>query len=208
MSIATLRRFMQDLNLEAQPRDQEWLQRLKNGDASVIAEIGERYSPELRLFCQRMVYDAALAEDIVQDVLMKCYAPGGGEIPTGSLRGWLYRVARNRSIDALRKMRPEVRMSALQSSSDIWRNGGVLLDSITTPAGRAIKADRARRVQTAIDSMEDDLRDVVIMYFFQGLSREEVAEAIGLSLAGAKARIARATRFLRERLASLNDSSV
>jgi len=188
--------------------DQIWMRRLREGDRSVVSEIGDRYGGELRLFCQRMVYDAGIAEDIVQDVLVKCVASAADDAPAGSLRGWLYRVARNRAIDTLRKMKPEVRLSAAQSSSDIWRNGAAVLDSVTTPAGKAIKADRARQVQQAIDAMDDDLRIVVILYFFQGLSRDEVADAIGLSLAGAKARIAKATRHLREKLQILDDSSV
>ena len=188
--------------------DQIWMRRLREGDRSVVSEIGDRYGGELRLFCQRMVYDAGIAEDIVQDVLVKCVASAADDAPAGSLRGWLYRVARNRAIDTLRKMKPEVRLSAAQSSSDIWRNGAAVLDSVTTPAGKAIKADRARQVQQAIDAMDDDLRIVVILYFFQGLSRDEVAEAIGLSLAGAKARIAKATRHLREKLQILDDSSI
>lgn len=188
--------------------EQAWMRRLQAGDRSAVEEISARYGGELRMFCQRILYDAALAEDVVQDVLVKCTASTEQEAPTGSLRGWLYRVARNRSIDALRKMKPEVRLSAAQSSSDIWRNGAAILDSVTTPAGKAIKTDRARTVQQAIEAMDDDLRIVVILYFFQGLSREELAEAIGLSLAGAKARIARATRLLREKLHSLNDSSI
>jgi RNA polymerase sigma factor (sigma-70 family) len=139
--------------------------------------------------------------------MIKCLKPGGA-MPTGSLRGWLYRVARNRSIDEIRKMKPEVRLSAMQSSSRIWAAAVVPLDPTTTPAGKAMKEDRARRVQEVVSAMDDDLRDVVILYFFQGLSRDEVAEAIGLTLSGTKARISRATRELRNKLRSLDDSSL
>jgi len=192
----------------AEDRDAQWMERLADGDQSVVAEIRDRYTPELVLFCQRMVYNEALAEDIVQEVMMKCLSPGGGAAPSGSLRGWLYRVARNRAIDEIRKMKPEVRLSAMQSSSRIWAAAVVPLDPITTPAGKALKEDRARRVQEVVEAMDDDLREVVILYFFQGLSRNEVAEAIGLTLSGTKARISRATRELRTKLRSLDDSSL
>lgn len=192
----------------AEDRDAVWMQRLADGDQAVVVEIRERYTPELILFCQRMVYNEALAEDIVQEVMMKCLRPGGGTTPSGSLRGWLYRVARNRSIDEIRKMKPEVRLSAMQSSSRIWAAAVVPLDPTTTPAGKALKEDRARRVQEVVEAMDDDLREVVILYFFQGLSRSEVADAIGLTLSGTKARISRATRELRAKLSSLDDSSL
>jgi RNA polymerase sigma factor (sigma-70 family) len=188
-------------------RDKELLARLSSGDHSAVPEIRSRYERELNLFCRRMVYDEPLAEDIVQEVMMKCFSPGVAP-PTGSLRGWLYKVARNRAIDEIRKMKPDVRMSAMKSASHIWVGGAIPIDPGTTPAGKAIKEDRARRVQMAIDSMEEDLREVVILYFFQGLQRMEVAEAIGLSLAGTKARLSRATRLLREQLHALDDSSL
>ena len=188
--------------------DVRLMSRLQAGDGGVVAEIGRRYGDELRLFLQRMVYNEAMAEDLVQDVLVKCCAAGDLEKPSGSLRGWLYRVARNRAIDEIRRKKPNVRLSALGSRDGLWTDSAVPFDPVTTPAGKAIKADRARRVKMAIDGMDEDLRDVVILYFFQGLSREDVAEVIGLTLSGTKARLAKATQYLREKLAGLDDSSV
>lgn len=193
------------MNSDANP-DEQLMVRLQSGDESAVGEISRRYGEELRLFLQRMVYNEAMAEDIVQEVLLKCCGNEAGR-PTGSLRGWLYRVARNRAIDEIRRKQPNVRLSALGTKDGIWTDSAVPFDPVTTPAGKAIKADRARRVKLAIDAMDEDLRDVVILYFFQGLSREDVAEAIGLTLSGAKARLAKATRHLREKLINLNDSS-
>jgi RNA polymerase sigma-70 factor (ECF subfamily) len=193
--------------LQADPQT-ELMTRLQAGDKMAVAEIDRLFGTELRLFCHRMVYNEAMAEDIVQDVLMTCCRAGQGLQPTESLRGWLYKITRNRSIDELRKLHPKARLSALQTSRQTWMNPAIPIDSSTTPAGRAVKQDRTRRVQLAIDGMDDELREVVIMYFFQGLSRGEVSEAIGLSLSGTKARLAKATRLLREKLRSLDDSSL
>ena len=193
--------------LQADPQT-ELMTRLQAGDKTAVAEIDQLFGGELRLFCHRMVYNEALAEDIVQDVLMTCCRACQGLQPTESLRGWLYKITRNRSIDELRKLHPKARLSALQTSRQTWMNPAIPIDSSTTPAGRAVKQDRTRRVQLAIDGMDDELREVVIMYFFQGLSRGEVSQAIGLSLSGTKARLAKATRLLREKLRSLDDSSL
>lgn len=184
------------------------LVRLRAGDRTAVADIERLYGSELRLFCQRMVYDAALAEDLVQEVLMTCCRVGTSAPPTDSLRGWLYRIARNRTIDELRKMHPKARLSALLSSRDAWVHPAVPVDPVTTPAGQAVKDDRVRHVQLAVDAMEDELREVVILYFFQGLPRAEVAEVIGLTLSGTKARLARAAKELRHKLQALNDSSI
>lgn len=54
--------------------------------------------------------------------------------------------------------------------------------------------------------MDEELRSVVIMRYFQDLPREEIAEAIGLSLAGTKARLSKAMQLLREKLDLSDDS--
>jgi RNA polymerase sigma-70 factor (ECF subfamily) len=184
------------------------IQRLRAGDAGAINDINQRYAGELQVFCRRMVFDAALSEDIVQEVMMRCCKADAAQMPSGSLRGWLYRVARNRCIDELRKMHPQARLTAAASARTNVQPGILAIDKGTTPAGKAAKHDRAQRVQMVIDGMDDDLRDVVIMHFFQGLTNAEVAEALDLSVSGAKARLARATRLLRERLKSLDDSGI
>jgi len=183
--------------------DDQLIERLSAGDEGAVGEISQRYGQELRLFCHRMLYNEAMAEDIVQEVLMTCCR--SGVRPSGSLRGWLYQVARNRAIDELRKAKP--RQMPGSRDSGIWTDSAIPIDPVTTPAGKAIKEDRARRVQMAIDSMPEDLREVVILYFFQGLSREQVAEAVGLTLSGTKARLSRATAYLRRRLASLDETA-
>jgi RNA polymerase sigma factor (sigma-70 family) len=73
-----------------------------------------------------------------------------------------------------------------------------LIDPLTTPAGQYIKAERAARALEALDALDDDLRSVVIMRVYHDLSREEIADAIGLSVSGVKARLARAFRLMRE----------
>ncbi|HWL95308.1 MAG TPA: RNA polymerase sigma factor [Phycisphaerae bacterium] len=188
-------------------QEQELLGQLALGDVRAIETIRAQFAGELQLFCRRMVYDVSLAEDIVQDVLMTCL-DGNSTTPSRSLRGWLYKLARNRSIDNLRRMRPAERLSALKNSSHFFTDAAFPLDPATTPAGKAIKADRAQRVQLALDAMDDSLREVIILHFFQGLPREEVAEVIGMSLAGMKARLVKATRLLRRQLQSLDDSSL
>ena len=84
----------------------ELMTRLQAGDKAAVVEIDRLFGAELRLFCQRMVYNEAMAEDIVQDVLVTCCRASQGLQPTECLRGWLYKIARNRSIDELRNLHP------------------------------------------------------------------------------------------------------
>lgn len=186
--------------------DTQLLERLRAGDPAAVGDISQRFGGELRIFCQRMIFSEALAEDLVQDVLMRCCRVETEQMPTGSLRGWLYRIARNRCIDELRRMHPMARLSAAQSGKT-HAPAVVPIDPATTPARQMARQDRTTQIQRVVDGMEDDLRDVVVMHFFQGLNNGEIAEALNLSVSGAKARLSRATKLLRQRLKALNDAS-
>ncbi|MCA9242528.1 MAG: RNA polymerase sigma factor [Phycisphaerales bacterium] len=183
--------------------EQLMLERLRAQDRVAVAAIEKRYGDELRLFCRRMLNDADAGDDIVQDVMATCCRLDAESLPQRSIRGWLYQVARRKCIDARRKRHDSVQDA--RGVRDAQRSYANAVDPLTTPAGRALKRDRAAKILQALDEMEDDLRDVVLMRYFQDLPREEIAEAIGLSLAGAKARLARAMTVLRDKLGGLGD---
>lgn len=181
------------------------LTRLRAGDREAVAAIEKRYGSELRLFCRRMLADAAAAEDVVQDVLATCCRLEAESLPQVSIRGWLYQIARRRCIDMHRRRHDETRPDARgpRRAQPSFDNA---VDPLTTPAGKALKLDRAAKILTVLNEMDEELRSVVIMRYFQDLPREEIAEAIGLSLAGTKARLSKAMQLLREKLDLSDDS--
>ena len=180
------------------------MERLRAGDSRAIAAIERRYGDELRLFCRRMLSDAAQAEDIVQDVLATCCRLQAESMPAHSIRGWLYQVARRRCIDAHRKRRDVTQSPARESPPGF----DCAVDPLTTPAGKALKRDRAARILAVLQDLDEDLRSVIVMRYFQDLPRQEIAEAIGLSVAGAKARLGKAMDALRVKLKQFDDSQL
>lgn len=185
--------------------DQTLILRLQRGEQQAVGELENRYGEELRLFSRRMVSNTETAADVVQDVFATCCRLSAESLPQVSIRGWLYQLARRRCIDVLRKRRDDAGAGAagvrrVQPSYDH------ALDPLTTPAGKALKRDRAERLLTVLDELDDELRSVVVMRYFQDLPREEIAEAIGLTLAGTKARLSKAMLVLREKLGDLGDS--
>lgn len=184
--------------------DQLLVERLRAGDANAIAAIERRFGNELRLFCRRMISDGVQAEDIVQDVLTTCCRLETESLPTHSIRGWLYQIVRRRCIDLLRKHRESATPGARAVRQPQSSFEGAV-DPLTTPSGKALKRDRAAKLLSILDELDEDLRSVIVMRYFQDLSREEIAEAIGLGVAGTKARLSKAMEELRQRLDSLDD---
>jgi RNA polymerase sigma-70 factor (ECF subfamily) len=185
--------------------DRLLMERLRAGDARAIAAIERRYGEELRLFCRRMLGDAARAEDIVQDVLTTCCRLEAESLPAHSIRGWLYQVARRRCIDLQRKQHDGA-PAAARAVRGVQGSFDHAIDPLTTPAGKALKRDRALRILAVLQELDEDLRSVVVMRYFQELPREEIAEAIGLSVAGTKARLSKAMDVLRAKLQQFDDS--
>ena len=185
--------------------DRLLMERLRAGDGRAVAAIERRYGDELRLFCRRMLGDPTQAEDVVQDVLATCCRLEAESLPAHSIRGWLYQVARRRCIDTRRKQH-DVAPPAARAARGVQPSFDHAIDPLTTPAGKALKRDRAVRILAVLQELDDDLRSVVVMRYLQLLPREEIAEAIGLSVAGTKARLSKAMDVLREKLQQFDDS--
>ncbi len=195
-----------DFTVSQLSRDDDLLLRqLQARDPTALATLEQRFGDELRLFCRRMLADSAAAEDVVQDVLARCCRLETESAPTTSIRGWLYQLCRRRCIDVQRRRRGP-HADGARGRRTVQPGFEQAIDPLTTPAGKALKRDRAGRILSVLDTIDEDLRSVIIMRYFQDLPREEIAEAIGLTLAGTKARLSKAMDVLRERLADLGGS--
>ncbi len=188
------------------PDDLDLARRLRAGDPQALAAIEGRLGGELRLFCRRMLDDPQAAEDVVQDILLTCCRLPEESLPQHSLRGWLYQIARRRCIDLLRRQRNPV-VPAARAARRTARSFEHAVDPLTTPSGKALKRDRALKVLECLSKLDEELRSVIVMQYFQELSREEIAEAIGLSLAGTKARLSRAMQELRRQMQISSDAT-
>jgi RNA polymerase sigma-70 factor (ECF subfamily) len=163
----------------------------QDADAGVAA-VSERYREPLVRFCASMLQDAAKAEDVVQDTLAKLRSPEG--LPSGALRPWLYRLARNACLDILRR---------LQRSPTAQRPLKTGFDAATKSAGPGTKMARSERqalIRQIVEAMPEEYRDVLMLKFYEGLSRAEIAAVLEVSEQTVKGRLARASAYLEEEL--------
>src|SRR5215468_8925654 len=87
--------------------DSTLLAQVRRGDENAMASLFDRYSKIVYSVALRVLRDPASAEDVLQEVFMQIWRNPNSFVATrGSLGGWLAVVARNRSIDALRRKRP------------------------------------------------------------------------------------------------------
>jgi RNA polymerase sigma factor (sigma-70 family) len=172
-----------------------------------ISEIVAEQRSRLRNFIRRRVPNPSDAEDIVQEVFYELVEANHLLMPIEHVTGWLFRVARNRIIDLLRKKKPEG-----FSDAAVEGEGGEMLyieDLLPSPdAGpdalylRNVLHDE---LELAIDELPDDQRDVFVAHELEGRSFKEMAAQTGVSVNTLLSRKRYAVLHLRERLQDIYD---
>ncbi|RLS80086.1 MAG: sigma-70 family RNA polymerase sigma factor [Planctomycetota bacterium] len=191
---------------------QNLLANAKGGDRAAVNRLLERHRVSLRklisLRLDRQIARRVDASDVVQDVLLEANTRLQDYLadPRMPFHLWLRQLAQDRMIDLHRRHRGAQRRSldreqslAVPQFAD--RSGfdlmGQLADHELTPAAASIRKELEARFVIALDQLEDEDREIVLMRHFEQLGNSEVAEALGLSAAAAGMRHLRALRKLR-----------
>ena len=167
--------------------DPSLLARVQSGDEQAMASIYDRYSRVVYSVALRVLRDPASAEDVLQEVFMQIWRnPSSFAAARGSLGGWLSIVARNRSIDTLRRKRPSVDVDDVPLASAF---------NLADEVERNSLMEYARGV---IRQLPKEQRNTLELAFFDGLTHSEIAEMTGDPLGTVKTRIRSALLTLRE----------
>jgi len=164
--------------------------RLRGGDPDARRALFEREGPRVWRLVYRLRGDYDVAQDVTQETFLAAYRKIGRYGGTGSLPGWLGRIAVNLLRDQQRTQR---------------RRGATLA---RFPADEAADARTGepfvqRRVHAAVDALGEKLRAVLLMHDVEEYTHEEIAEALGIAPGSSRARLSRARALLREALADL-----
>ena len=161
-----------------------WAQ-LRRGDEHAMAMVFDRYSKVVYSVALRVLRDPASAEDILHDVFMELWRNTDGfSAMQGNLGGWLALVARNRSIEALRRKRPVAPVEDMTLTAY----------DVADEAERYSMIERARG---ALSRLPAEQRKTLEMAFFDGLTHMEIAEMTGDSPGTVKIRNRSALMTLR-----------
>jgi RNA polymerase sigma factor (sigma-70 family) len=185
------------------------LERMALGRDQRISEVVKREQSRLRNFIRRRVPDPRDAEDVLQDVFYKLVEANRLLMPIEHVTGWLFRVARNRITDLLRKKKPENFSDAAVARND--GDGEMLAfeDLLPSPDagpealyGRNVLLDE---LESAVDELPEEQREVFVAHELQGRSFKEIAAETGVSVNTLLSRKRYAVLHLRERLQDVYD---
>lgn len=142
-------------------------------------------------FALRLTKDEALAEDVLQDTFLVAMRELGGWRGEGSFRGWLYAVARSRVLMARRRKVGEPESFESQESLEVLglqAGWGAPMDA----EALAARVQQQSVLEAALAGLDPADREVLVLRDLEGLSGEETAQALGLSLPAMKSRLHRA----------------
>lgn len=180
--------------------DGSLVRRHARGDAEAFPALVDRYQAEVYGFLVRRLRDEARAEEFVQETFLRLVVEAPRWSADGPVRAWLFRVARNLSIDHLRRHGTRFENATTGDLDD-----PVLAepDTALAPDDQVENARLRARLRKAVAQLPPEQREVVLLRHDEGLSFPEIGEVLDISPNTAKSRLRYALEALRGHLADL-----
>jgi RNA polymerase sigma-70 factor (ECF subfamily) len=183
--------------LAADP-DEELLQEARNapeGDLRAFEQLVLRYQRRVVANCRYITRDQNNAEDLAQEVLLKAFFGLRRFEGRSSFAGWLQRIKVNHCLDHLKKQTGQSFVGIEEQHVDKFDQLKVLVaaDKLAEAIGDQ------RLISQVLDSMPNTLRIPLVLCDMDGLTYEEVAQSLSISMPATKMRIKRAREVFRER---------
>jgi RNA polymerase sigma-70 factor (ECF subfamily) len=178
--------------------DRALVQALASGDSAVrrkaLGELFERHHQRVFNTAYRVLGSYADAQDVTQEVFLHVADRIGSFRGDASLTSWVYRVTVNLAIDARRRRarRPALHSSRTEPESDLGDPRPGVSEPPGEPAVPLLRSEQDARVRDALLRLSPKLRAVVVLRYLEGLSYEELAEVLQLSMGTVKSRLSRA----------------
>ena len=177
------------------------VQAAKKGDISAFEQLVKRYDRNIFRIAQHITQNREDAEDVVQDAFLKSYQNLEQFQEQSKFYTWLVRIAVNESLMRLRKRRTANMVSLdedIQTEEDSVPRE--VADWSPNPEQMYSQAELKDILSRTIQGLPSSFRTVFVLRDVEGLSTEETAEALDLSVPAVKSRLLRARLQLRERL--------
>jgi len=178
--------------------------RAKQGDKRAFEMLVVKYQRRIERLIARMVRDVDLVADIAQVSFIRAYRALPQFRGESAFYTWLYRIAVNSAKKALSEMKRDPVISeaalALRDEDDETSRGEAELTDGETPESLLASKEIAGTVNAAIEALSEDLRQAITLREIEGLSYEEIAEAMNCPIGTVRSRIFRAREAIAEKL--------
>lgn len=182
-----------------QPSDDILVTQVAEGNSDALETLYDRYASIVLGLLLKIVADRPLAEDVLQETFWRVWQSASTyQAERGSFTGWLFRIARNLAIDALRRrnVRPQA-WNAVEA-------GEPILEQIPDTGLEVLEQVQlnmeSQQIRVSLASLPGPQRQVIELAYFYGMTRQEIAQATGEALGTIHTRARLALQRLREEL--------
>ena len=183
-----------DMSRRTVPDDRELVARMREGDSEALRLLMERYQQRIFALIFGIVRDRHEVEDVAQEVFLKVFMRISAFDGRSKFYTWLYRVSANAAKDHLKKRRRRPAVSLEEEAGIPDVTGG--------PTEQAAIAETRLMVREAINSLPPRYREVLALRELEGLTYNEIAGILKLSMGTVESRLHRARARLKRRLES------
>jgi RNA polymerase sigma-70 factor, ECF subfamily len=159
----------------------------------LLRQIIDEHSPSMFRVARSIVHDSALAEDVVQESIVKAWRGLAGYRAESSLRSWLLRITHNTAISMLRKRREDVRDPSVMPEA----SSGIDYASPERSVDGRMMVDE---LWVALDQLDPVSRTIVVLREIEAMSYDDIVETMQLPLPTIKTRLFRARKQLASAL--------
>jgi len=182
--------------------DAQVMLRVREGDDDAFNYLVERYRRPMISFMYRMVHNAAIAEELAQEVFLRVYRSRGSYSADAKFTTWLYRIATNLAVNHARDHKQE-RPEQKASLDEVNRETGQpidVADDVPSVEQTMLRRERGRAIRQRVEALPERQRLAVMMHKYQELDYRQIAEVLKLSESATKSLLFRAYQTLRGEL--------
>lgn len=175
------------------------------GDAEAFEELVRRYQPRLATVMRYQLRSEAQVEDLVQEVFLRVFRARKSYQPSARFATWIYQIAHNVARNARRTLarRKEVLLAPRPDDSQSMNTLEQMAQAASSimPTRQLDRTEASQAVQAALQTLGDRQRMAMLLCKFEGMSYDEIATIMDLSLPAVKSLINRGRTSLRDALA-------
>ena len=183
--------------------DPELILRLQRGDEWAFQLMVRRFRNKIFSIAFGITLDAEESQDIMQEVFLQVYRTIGDFRGDASLATWLHRITVNRSLNWKRRWARRFKWLHVSTDSTEGLPAVEPESDLPSPEIRVANAQTRRQIDNALKMLPDQARTVFVLREIEGLSYEEIADAIGIKLGTVRSRLFHARKRLKEILQPL-----
>jgi RNA polymerase sigma-70 factor (ECF subfamily) len=176
-----------DISMTSLPDDVTLMKRIAAREDAALRELYVLYGQRMMAYAQRLTQDRAMAEDVVQDVLVVVWRSAGRFRGEGRVIAWLLGIVHHTAMKALRHPHQPISEEMAET----------LAAAEPSPEEQVEAGERAAWVRRGLQSLTPDHRAALELVFYQGMSLAEAADVCGCPVGTIKSRLSYARRYLR-----------